>query len=325
MEEDKEDLVLSGKKDQIIFKVPSFEGPLDLLLHLITQEGLDIYEIPIAKITEQFLVYIKEHRAELGDMAEFYKMAADLLYIKSRMLLPVEVEFDEEYEDPRQELIDRLLEYQKFKKYTDLLTGAAKDGSLYIPRKEGFFAIPFTDQDLFKDIGLKDLLLTYSSLLEHITPNKLFNVYEEVTVNEKIALLEELFESQSVVTIEQLIVHMDKPLHVICAFMAILETTKFRMTLLKQQAANGQILIMQRPAEYDEKLASEYDKEYDEIVENKLEDPDDFSIINKSELSSDAQEELKEEEKQEEEAKAEERQVLGEEEELLEDEDDNQL
>ena len=99
------------------FHLGDFEGPLDLLLFLIKRSEINIYDIPIAQITEQYLQYIEyATRIDLENITEFYVMAATLLYIKSRMLLPVEFNMEDELEDPRRELVDRLIEYQKFKK-----------------------------------------------------------------------------------------------------------------------------------------------------------------------------------------------------------------
>ena len=99
------------------FRVNEFEGPLDLLLFLIRKNDVNIYDIPIAGITEQYLEYLRfDTELDLEDLTEFHSLAATLLYIKSRMLLPVELEMDDEGEDPRQELVEKLIEYQKFKK-----------------------------------------------------------------------------------------------------------------------------------------------------------------------------------------------------------------
>ena len=312
--------VFSGEKQ--VFHAAEFEGPLDLLLYQIQKSEINIYDIPIAEITEQFLLYIKEHEnSGLKNMADFYKMAADLLYIKSRMLLPVEVEFDEEYEDPRQELVDRLLEYQKFKKYTDMLTGVTTPDSFYIPRKENLFAVPFADEDLFQGVTLQTLLDTFEKLISQVAPNKLFNVYEEVTVNEKIALMQELFETKDKITLSEVIVHLDEKLHIICAFMAILEATKFRMIIFTQEEPNGEIYIMPRPKDFDEALADEYDEQYDEIIDNELSDADDFSII-----TDEAKEKInsleKEVDKEEEELKKAEEEEDAEEENILDEEDE---
>lgn len=316
---DENENVFSGEKQ--VFKTAEFEGPLDLLLFQIQSSKINIYDIPIAEITDQFLSYIKEHEdSGLKNMADFYKMAADLLYIKSRMLLPVEVEFDDEYEDPRQELVDRLLEYQKFKRYTDLLTGVITSDSFYVQRKENLFAVPFADEELFKGLTLQDLVDTFQRLVTQVSPNKLFNVYEEVTVNEKIALMQELFERKREITISEIIVHPDEDLHIICAFMAILEATKFRMIIFRQDEPNGEIYIMRRPKDYDDSLADEYDKEYDEFVDHDLADEDDFSI-----LTEEAKAVTANAEKLDAEERAIELEYAAEEEDLLDEDEDEDL
>jgi len=250
------------------FHTPTFDGPLDLLLFLIQKSEVNIYDIPISLITEQFLGYLKEKKVtELGDLTQFYKMAADLLYIKSRMLLPVELEFDEEYQDPRQELVDRLLEYQKFRKYTELLTGTNTSAELFITRKSSQFRLPFGDEELFGEVSLQDLLKTFSRLMTTITPNKVFNVYESVTVNEKIALMQELFETQDYITLEQLIVHADQLLHIICSFMAILDACKLRMITLVQSEPFGPILIRKVDEAFEQDFEHMYDDDFEEIEE----------------------------------------------------------
>ena len=100
------------------FRVNDFEGPLDLLLFLIKKNEVNIYDIPIASITEQYLAYLDYSvSGDLASLTDFYALAATLLYIKSRMLLPVEIAVDDEdIDDPRKELVDKLIEYQKFKK-----------------------------------------------------------------------------------------------------------------------------------------------------------------------------------------------------------------
>ncbi len=105
------------------FKIHNFEGPLDLLLFLIKKNEVNIYDIPIANITEQYLEYLDYAvSSDLASLTEFYAMAANLLYIKSRLLLPIEiVEDDEDIDDPRQELVDKLIEYQKYKKLSELM------------------------------------------------------------------------------------------------------------------------------------------------------------------------------------------------------------
>jgi segregation and condensation protein A len=286
-------LELNKKDNSHSFKTPSFEGPLELLLFLIQKSQINIYDIPIALITEQFLEYINnDDTIELDQLSDFYKMAADLLYIKSRMLLPVDIDYDEDYEDPRQDLVQQLLEYQKYRKYTELLTNTANSDDLYIERKKSTFMIPFDDQQLFENITLNKLLKTFTSIMEKISPAKVFNVYEEVSVNEKLALMNEIFENKDELTIEELIVHLDKPLHIICAFMAILEACKFKMIYIAQKIPYETIIIKKRSditiKDDEADLIDEmYEKAIDQGLysENELNDEldkDDYSINDES-------------------------------------------
>ncbi|MFA6680718.1 MAG: segregation/condensation protein A [Sphaerochaeta sp.] len=248
------------------FLLESFEGPLDVLLFLIQKSEINIYDIPISEITEQYLGYLNSAKdLDLGNLTQFYKMAADLLYIKSRMLLPVDLEFDEEYEDPRQELVERLLEYQKFRKYTELLTKGGGGSEMFIMRKDSQFRLPFGDEELFEGISLQDLLSTFTKMMTSITPNKVFNVYESVTVNEKIALMHELFETRDYITLEDVIVHLGDMLHIVCAFMAILDACKFHLIGLEQSESYGQILIRKRTDVEEESLDEAYDDDEDEV------------------------------------------------------------
>ena len=286
-------LELNKKDNSHSFKTPSFEGPLELLLFLIQKSQINIYDIPIALITEQFLEYINnDDTIELDQLSDFYKMAADLLYIKSRMLLPVDIDYDEDYEDPRQDLVQQLLEYQKYRKYTELLTNTANSDDLYIERKKSTFMIPFDDQQLFENITLNKLLKTFTSIMEKISPAKVFNVYEEVSVNEKLALMNEIFENKDELTIEELIVHLDKPLHIICAFMAILEACKFKMIYIAQKIPYETIIIKKRSdvtiKDDEADLIDEmYEKAIDQGLYSESElndelDKDDYSINDES-------------------------------------------
>ena len=283
---EKETDVLLDQKEKKTFHVPGvlndkkdFDGPLDLLLFLIQENDANIYDLPIALITDQFLDYIEHNKTDLPDLADFYRTAAELLYIKSKLLLPQVTELDQEYEDPRQDLVDKLLDYQKYKKYTDLLTGADSGDRLYINRPENFFAIPYEDKELFKGVTLADLCSTFSSILAKTPPSKIFNIYEEVSVKEKKALMLELLEEKKTITIEDVIIDAKNPLHVICAFLAILESVKDHLILFSQKVLYGPIYIERRPIDWDPSLVDRYDQEADEYVEHDLSDPEDFTIL----------------------------------------------
>jgi segregation and condensation protein A len=275
------------------FKTPKYEGPLDLLLALIQKAEVNIYDIPISLITDQFLEYL--HQAKeigLGDLSEFYKMAAELIWIKSQMMLPVEVEFDEEYVDPREELVERLLEYSKFKKYSELLMGNEENGDLPIMRKESEFQFPFSDEELWEDVTTRDLMNTFMEMMKNydFVEEKIFNVYEEVTEKEKIALMNELFETKDQIMFSDLFIKKT-PEHVICSFLAVLESVKDKMILVDQPEPFGDMILTKRPADWNPNLADDYDSDYDEIKDNKLEDEDDFSIVEEEEVEEESEEE----------------------------------
>ena len=301
--------ILNDKKD--------FDGPLDLLLFLIQENNANIYDLPIALITDQFLDYIEHNKTDLPDLADFYRTAAELLYIKSKLLLPQVTELDQEYQDPRKDLVDKLLDYQKFKKYTDLLTGVDSGDRLYINRPENFFAIPFEDKDLFKGVTLTDLCATFSSILAKTPPSKIFNIYEEVSVHEKKALMLELLDQKENITIEDLIVDYTNPLHIICAFLAILECVKDHLILFSQKVLYGPIYIERRPIDWDPALIDRYDMEADEYVKHDLSDPEDFTILTpEAEMKLDDM--IKKEQKEEKELDV----FIGDEEEVMLEDDD---
>ena len=194
---DERDVLLDRREEKYEYHVEGFDGPLDVLLFLIKKNELNIYNIDISLITEQFLEYIREHEAEIEELSDFYQMAAELLYIKSRTLLPTEIDNDDdEFEDPRQELVDKLIEYQKYKKYTELLINGRANNSFHIERNENFFLVPFEGKDLFRGVTAEKLLKTFTELMSRREPeaiSKIFNTYEEVSLEEKKALTDDDF------------------------------------------------------------------------------------------------------------------------------------
>lgn len=157
----------------IQIKLEAFEGPLDLLLHLIDKNKINIYDIPIVDITEQYLEYIKLMESKnLEIMSEFLVMAATLINIKSRMLLPVPTNEDEEETDPRQELVDRLLEYKMFKYVSDKLRDKQEDASRVmfklptIPDEISEYKEEIDVSELIGDLTLSKLHEIFSSIVK---------------------------------------------------------------------------------------------------------------------------------------------------------------
>jgi segregation and condensation protein A len=240
------------------FQLEEFEGPLDLLLFLIRKNEVNIYDIPITKITEQYLAYLKYATAvNLENITEFYLLASTLLYIKSRMLLPVEVDFSDEIEDPREELVAKLIDYQKFKKLTELMSEQEKVSEWVIERKKNQRMLPFShDEEMWQEVEVWELLQSFSNIMGNLTRETIVNLYEEVSVNEKITLIRELLEEKGEFSFTDILINPESIMEIVCAFLAILESVKMRIILVYQNRLFGDILI--KSSNYEEE-----DKNYD--------------------------------------------------------------
>jgi segregation and condensation protein A len=240
-------MIEQQKTEKNNFKLQKFEGPLDLLLFLIQKSEVNIYDIPISEITEQYLAYLQYNtKIDLKNLTDFYAMAATLIYIKSKMLLPIKVDFDEDFEDPRRDLVERLIEYQKFKKYAELIADKESELDYFFSRKKAQNLLPFDDTNLWEEINAWDLLKTFSGILSNIAPEAVINMYEEVSVNEKITLMHELFENSIEISFIDLVVRQNSPMDIICAFLAILEAVKIHMIKIYQNTVFGDIRIAKR-------------------------------------------------------------------------------
>ncbi len=238
-----------SQSDKQEFKLESFEGPLDLLLFLIKKSEINIYDIPIAAITEQYIEYLNyATKIDLENITDFYLMAATLLYIKSRMLLPVEFDLAEELEDPRAELVEKLIEYQKFKKLSELIEAKEQEAEWSIERKSAQPVLPFPDEELWEQVTVWDLLKTFSSILSSFPSERVIDMYEEVSVNEKITLIYELLDSTGEFMFTDLVIKKSSIMEVICSFLAVLELVKSAVILVYQNKLFGDILIKEREA-----------------------------------------------------------------------------
>ena len=227
------------------FKLDDFEGPLHMLLYLIRKNDVNIYDIPIAAITEQYIDFLRNAETmDLENASEFYAMASTLLLIKSRTLLPVEMDEDDELNDPRQELVDQLIEYQKFKKLSELMEEKEKDAEWVIERRKLQHNLPFTDTDtdLWEKVDVWSLMKTFSTLVKNL-PEQIFDMYEEVSINEKVTLLSELLEKQGECRFTDLIVNARSIMDIVCALLAVLESVKMRVIIILQHRMFGDILI----------------------------------------------------------------------------------
>ncbi|MFH1624779.1 MAG: segregation/condensation protein A [Pseudomonadota bacterium] len=229
-------------------KLKVFEGPLDLLLHLIKKNELDIFDIPIATITAQYLEYLDLMRTLSLDIAgEFLVMAATLIHIKSKMLLPPSEdeieEVEEEEEDPRAELVRRLIEYQRFKDAANKLTETEMlDRDVFI-RGTGSEDTGEDGKDLH-EVSIIELLEAFKKVLEEKPKEDFFSVLvEKMSVNDKIVEIVQRMKDTGSITFQSLFEGGSNKREIILTFLALLELVKLRMASVWQAKAFGTIRI----------------------------------------------------------------------------------
>ncbi len=234
--------------DPYSIKLPAFEGPLDLLLHLIKENKIDIYDIPIAIITHQYLQYIelmKELNLEIA--GEFLVMAATLIQIKSRMLLPVdEEELPDDYEDPRLELVQRLLEYQAFKEASFSLKEKHESWRDHYWREplEGVKEEQEEAELELFDLSLFDLITAFKKLLEKVPEDALEISREKLTIKDKISLIVERLESAETIKFESLFTEDSTRTELVVTFIALLEVIRLGLARGYQDKEFGEIWII---------------------------------------------------------------------------------
>ncbi|MCG8454488.1 MAG: segregation/condensation protein A [Spirochaetales bacterium] len=227
------------------YQLDHFEGPLDLLLFLIRKNEVNVYDIPVAEITEQYLEYLQySSMVDLEDISEFYLLAATLLHIKSRMLLPVEVDLDDELEDPRQELVQRLIEYEKYRKIADMMAQREAEADWTVERKRTQPVLPFPDeQDLWEKVDSWDLLKSFSKVMKGLGGEKVISLWEEVSINEKITLIHEFLEERTSFLFDDVVINPSSLMEVVSAFLAVLELVKGGVIDVYQNRLFGDIRI----------------------------------------------------------------------------------
>ncbi len=223
-------------------KLDNFEGPLDLLLFLIRQEEIDIYDIPIAKITEQYLEYIEMmERLDLEVAGEFILMAATLIRIKAKMLLPP---VPGEEEDPRTELVQALLEHQRFQRAAGDLSDLEKIQSQYFPRAD-FSYLPVVEPIVeLKLPTLYDLLTTYKNLLERQSKEVVHSIrLPEVTLEERIQRVLSYLEECEQADFDELWQDIPLKIYQVVTILAMLELTRRGMVGFEQEFLFGPVTL----------------------------------------------------------------------------------
>src|SRR6202451_2176452 len=224
-----------------------YEGPLDLLLDLIRKQDIDIYDIPIARITAQYLAYVEKIRElDVNVAAEFIYMAAVLIYIKSKMLLPRDPDAPaEEQEDPRKELVNRLLEHEKFKSAAQMLLQKQQieNAVLSNPSLKEFMEAEGTEPELAADVI--DLVKTFQQVLERVRTRPVLNVNEEtVTVGQMIDYLRRRLSLEDrPIRLKQILMRVGSRQALVCMFLALLEMVRLQAIQVRQERLFGEIAV----------------------------------------------------------------------------------
>ncbi|MFH0909754.1 MAG: segregation/condensation protein A [bacterium] len=231
-------------KDDYKVQLEVFEGPLDLLLYLIKKDELDIYDIPIERITNQYMQYMDMMRMlDLNIAGEFLVMAATLMMIKSRMLLPVEERPDlEEEEDPRWDLVRQLVEYKKFKDAAEFLQGMEfRQENIFTRAGEGV-ALGATSDVALGDVSIFDLISAFNEALKKVKKEDLTEIFaDRYTVGEKVDLLINLIRTNQRVSLNSLFGDMTHRYEMVCTFLALLELIRLKQVRARQGAHFGEI------------------------------------------------------------------------------------
>lgn len=239
------------------FKINEFEGPLDLLLHLIEKNKFNIFDIPIVEITEQYLEYVNEmHEANLDVMSEFLVMAATLISIKAKMLLPKEDEAEEEEEDPRAELVRRLLEYKMYKYASYELKDMELDAekvyfkSASIPNEILEFKQEIDPAEVVGDATLALLSDIFNQIMkrtvDRVDPirSKFGTIEkEEVRIEDKMEEIRSVIRGLKGINFRTLLEVQASRINVIVTFLAILELMKVGDIAIRQDELFGDIII----------------------------------------------------------------------------------
>jgi segregation and condensation protein A len=237
-----------------------YEGPLDLLLDLIRKQDINIYDIPIAKITAQYLVYVERIKdLDVNIASEFIYMAAVLIHIKSKMLLPRDPLAPAGGDvDPRSELVNRLLEHEKFKSAAQMLLQKQQieDAVLSNPALKDFMDAEGTEPELAADVI--DLVKTFQQILDRARNRPILEVDEEtVTVGQMIQYLHRRLSIESrPIRLKQMLRHVPSRQALVCMFLALLELVRLQAIQVRQDHVFGEVLV-RKHAHFDEVMTEQ--------------------------------------------------------------------
>lgn len=233
------------------FVINDFEGPLDLLLHLVKTSEMDIYDISVEKITEQYLEFIRRmEEMNLTVASEYLVMAAELIELKSRLLLPnSKNDEDDEYEeDPREVLIERLLAYKKYKEVTSEFKDLELTRKLVFTKEPVNLSSYAKEEDIKEDLGVDDLINAFNILMQKKELDKPLATKitkKELSVSEKVKKIKDILKVRKKMNFEEVFEVQSKE-EVIISFLSILEMVKKKEILLTQEGNFKSIIISLR-------------------------------------------------------------------------------
>ena len=236
--------IVAESRDELNLRLGAFAGPLDLLLFLIKQEQANIFDIPIARITDEYLKYIRLMKSlDIALAADFLVMAATLIEIKSKMLLPREITDDaaeEEFADPRQELFDRLLEHQKFKNASEMLYEKNKIEQAVFRRG----AIESDENNTETNATVFDLLTVFQKILARHTEEVKMEIHrEEISLAEMIKNLKTRIFAAAELNLLKFFEEIETRRELVTAFIAVLEIVRTESVKLTQSRTFGEIVL----------------------------------------------------------------------------------
>ncbi len=256
---------------ELEFKLQVFEGPLDLLLHLIDKNKIDIYDIPIAEITDQYMDYLSSmEETDLDVMSDFLVMASTLLDIKSQMLLPRQKDENGEETDPRQELVDQLLQYKMYKYMSQELKDRQVDAGrvLYkkpsVPEEVAAYEQPVDMEALIGDLTLEGLNCIFQDVMRK-QEDKMDPVrgrfgtirQEEVTVSDQLEYVTDYARTHATFSFRHLLEKSHSRTQVVVTFLAVLELMKSGTIRAEQAAPFEEIMITSQQSDQSEQKGSE--------------------------------------------------------------------
>ncbi|NJH81294.1 ScpA family protein [Staphylococcus hyicus] len=224
-------------------KLEAFNGPLDLLLHLIKEFEIDIYDIPMKALTAQYMQYIHAmNQLEINVASEYLVVASELLMIKSRMLLPDIAQTDDDDEDPREELVEKLIEYQNFKAYASLLETKKEARAHFYTKTPSDLSHYEKSERMPEDttIDLTELIVAYQKMKTRVAlkkPTKVHIKKETFTIQQSTAHIHSKLQHQQSITFFDLFTFNETIEHVVTHFLALLEMAKTGMIQIQQTQA----------------------------------------------------------------------------------------